>query len=57
MIDGGLADVSGESVTILSERAIHLGSVDAAQLKTQAADASDDEADFLNAAIAALVKN
>ena len=54
MIDGGLADVSGESVTILAERAIHLGSADAAQLKTQAADASDDEADFLNAAIAAL---
>ena len=54
MIDGGLADVSGESVTILVERAIHLGSADAAQLKTQAADASDGEADFLNAAIAAL---
>ena len=54
MIDGGLADVSGESVTILAERAIHLGSADAAKLKTQAADASDDEADFLNAAIAAL---
>ena len=54
MIDGGLADVSGESVTILAERAIHLGSADAAQLKSQAADANDDEADFLNAAIAAL---
>ena len=54
MIDGGLADVSGERVTILAERAIHLGSVDAAQLKSQAADATDDEAAFLNAAIAAL---
>ena len=54
MIDGGLADVSGERVTILAERAIHLGSADAAQLKTQAAEASDDEAAFLNAAIAAL---
>ena len=54
MIDGGLADVSGESVTILAERAIHLGSADAAQLKKQSADASDGEADFLNAAIAAL---
>ena len=54
MIDGGLADVSGESVTILAERAIHLGSADAAQLKTQAAEASGDEAAFLNAAIAAL---
>ena len=40
--------------TILAERAIHLGSADATQLKTQAADASDEEADFLNAAIAAL---
>ena len=54
MIDGGLADVSGESVTILSERAINLGSADAAQLKMQAADATGDEAAFLNAAIAAL---
>ena len=31
MIDGGLADVSGESVTILAERAIHLGNADAAK--------------------------
>ena len=54
MIDGGLADVSGESVTILAERAIHLASADVAQLKIQAAEASDDEAAFLNAAIAAL---
>ena len=54
LIDGGLADVSGESVTILAERAIHLGSADAARLKTQAAEASGDEAAFLNAAIAAL---
>jgi F-type H+-transporting ATPase subunit epsilon len=54
MIDGGLADVSGESVTILAERAIHLGSADVAQLQTQAADASEDEAAFLHAAIAAL---
>ena len=54
MIDGGLADVSGESVTILAERAIHLGSADASQLKSQVADARDDEVDFLNAAIAAL---
>ena len=54
MIDGGLADVSDESVTILAERAIHLGSADAAQLKSQAADASYDEAAFLNEAIAAM---
>ena len=30
MIDGGLADVSGESVTILAERASDLGSADVA---------------------------
>ena len=54
VINGGLADVSGESVTILAERAIHLGSADVAQLKTQAAEASGDEAAFLNAAIAVL---
>ena len=54
MIDGGLADVSGESVTILAERAIHLGSADTTQLKTQAANASEDEAAFLNAVIAKL---
>ena len=54
MIDGGLADVSDETVVILAERAIHLGSADGAQLKTQAADASKDEAAFLNEAIAAL---
>ncbi len=54
MIDGGLANVSAESVTILAERAIHLNSADAGQLKIQAADASDDEAAFLNATISAL---
>ena len=54
MIDGGLADVSGENVTILAERAIHLGSADSAQLKTQATYASEDEASFLNEVIAAL---
>ena len=54
MIDGGLADVAGEGVTILAERAIHLGSADSAQLKIQAASASEDEAAFLHAVIAAL---
>ena len=54
MIDGGLADVSGERVTILAERAIHLGSADPAQLKTKAAHAGEDEAAFLNAVIAVL---
>ena len=54
MIDGGLADVSGESVTILAERAINLGSVDAATLKEKAANANEAEAAFLNAVIEAL---
>ncbi|MEK9910839.1 MAG: ATP synthase F1 subunit epsilon [Candidatus Puniceispirillum sp.] len=54
MIDGGLADVSGESVTILAERAINLVSADAAQLREQAAKATGAEADFLSAAVAAL---
>ena len=54
MIDGGLADVSGERVTILAERAIHLDSADSNQLKTVVAQASEDEAEFLNAVIAAL---
>ena len=54
MIDGGLADVSGESVSILAERAIHLDSVDSTELKKQAAQASEEEAGFLNAVIAAL---
>ncbi len=52
MIDGGLADVSSEGVTILAERAIHLSGVDVSSLKNQAAGASGAEADFLNAVIA-----
>ena len=43
-----------EGTIEVAEPAIHLGSADAAQLKTQAAEASGDEAAFLNAAIAAL---
>ena len=54
MIDGGLADVSGESVTILAERAEDLDSADVASLKKRAAGASAMGADFLNAVIAAL---
>jgi F-type H+-transporting ATPase subunit epsilon len=41
MVDGGLADVSGESVTILAERAIDLGSADAAALKEKAANTNE----------------
>ncbi len=54
MIDGGLADVSGESITILAERAIDLAVVDVAQLKENAAKATGVEADFLNSVVAAL---
>ena len=54
MIDGGLADVSGESVTILVERAIDLGSADTAALKEKAANANEAEAAFLNAVIESL---
>ena len=54
MIDGGVADVSGESVTILAERAIDLGTADAAALKETAAVSNEAEADFLNAVIAEL---
>ena len=54
MIDGGLADVSDKSVTILAERAIDLGSADAATLKEKAANANEAEAAFLNAVIKSL---
>ena len=54
MIDGGLADVSGESITIMAERAIDLASADATALKETAVSASEAEADFLNAVIAKL---
>ena len=54
MIDGGIADVSSKSVTIMAERAIDLGTADAATLKETAAVANEAEADFLNAVIAAL---
>ena len=54
MIDGGIADVASESVTIMAERAIDLGTADAAVLKESAATANEAEADFLNAVIAAL---
>ena len=54
MIDGGLADVSGESVTILAERATDLGSANVATLKEKAANANEAEASFLNAVIESL---
>jgi F-type H+-transporting ATPase subunit epsilon len=54
MIDGGLADVSGVSVTIMAERAIDLGTADAAALRESTAMSNEAEADFLHAVIAAL---
>ena len=54
MIDGGFADVSDESVTIMAERAIDLSTADAAALKETVAAANEVEADFLNAVIAEL---
>ena len=54
MIDGGLADVSGESVTILAERAEDLDAADAAEIKSRAAGASEADAEFLNAVLAAM---
>ena len=54
MIDGGVADVSPESVTIMAERAVDLTAADAASLRETAALASEAEADFLNAVITAV---
>ena len=54
MIDGGLADVSGEAVTILTERAEDLDNADRDSIKARAEAASGAEADFLNAVLAAL---
>ena len=54
MIDGGVADVSGESVTIMAERAVDLATADVSSLREAAITASEVEADFLNAVIAAL---
>ena len=54
MIDGGLADVTPEAVTILAERAEDLDAADAADLNTRADGAPDAEADFLRAVAAAL---
>ena len=54
MIDGGLADVSGEAVTILTERAEELDNADREAIKARADAASGAEADFLNAMLAAL---
>ena len=54
MIDGGLADVTPEAITILAERAEDLDAADAADLNTRADAAPEAEADFLRAVAAAL---
>ena len=54
MIDGGLADVTPEAVTILAERAEDLDAADADELNTRADAAPEAEADFLRAVAAAL---
>ncbi|MDB2324622.1 ATP synthase F1 subunit epsilon [Alphaproteobacteria bacterium] len=54
MIDGGLADVTPEAVTILAERAEDMDAADAGDLKTRAQNAPEAEADFLRAVAAAL---
>ena len=54
MIDGGLADVSAEQVTILSERAEELNTSRRDDIKRRAGAASGDDADFLNAVLAAI---
>ena len=54
MIDGGFADVSGESVIIIAERAIDMATADLVALKETAINANEAEANFLNAVIAAL---
>lgn len=54
MIDGGVADVSGERVIVLAERAENLDKVSAEELDLRAADASEADKDFLMAVKAAI---
>ena len=54
MIDGGLADVTGEKVVILAQRAEDLNKVTAEELRTRAKSASDADAEFLLAAAEAI---
>lgn len=54
LIDGGLADVSGESVTILTERAEDLDAISRDDIKARAEAATGSEAEFLNAVLEAL---
>lgn len=54
MIDGGLADVGGENVTILAERAVNLDKVTSQELSERAQSATQVEAEFLEEAARAL---
>jgi F-type H+-transporting ATPase subunit epsilon len=54
MIDGGIADVTPVSVTILAERAEDLNKANAQQISERAKAAADAESDFLKAVEAAL---
>ncbi|MGB0810165.1 MAG: ATP synthase F1 subunit epsilon, partial [Candidatus Puniceispirillaceae bacterium] len=54
MIDGGIADVTPEGVTILTERAEDLGKANVQEIAERAKGAADAEADFLKEVEAAL---
>ena len=54
MIDGGIADVTPDGVTILTERAEDLNKVNAQEIGERAKAASDTESDFLKDVEAAL---
>jgi F-type H+-transporting ATPase subunit epsilon len=54
MIDGGIADVTPESVTILTERAEDLNKVNAQEIGERAKSSADVEFDFLKDVEAAL---
>ncbi len=48
MIDGGVADVSSEGVTILAERAENLDKASSQEVRERALSSTGAEADFLN---------
>jgi len=54
MIDGGIADVTPEGVTILTERAEDLGKVNAQEISERVKAAGEAESDFLKEVEAAL---
>ena len=57
MIDGGIADVTPESVTILTERAEDLNKSNTQEIGERAKAASEAEADFLKDVEAALQRD